>query len=53
MIRPPEIVEAEIVDALAQRYGRLPREIREELERDPGLLAHFELVVTAPVDEES
>jgi len=47
MGRPWEIVEAEFVDHLAQRYGKLPREIRAE---DASLLRDFELATMATKD---
>ena len=49
MGRPREIVEAEMIDALAQRYGRLPREIMAE---DASLLKFVALATMAPKDEE-
>lgn len=48
MGRPQEIVMAELVDHLAQRYGKLPREIRAE---DASLLKDYWLATVAPKDE--
>jgi hypothetical protein len=48
MGRPAEIMQAELVEALAQRYGRLPREILAE---DASLLKHLALASMAPQDE--
>ena len=47
MSRPVEIVEAEVVEALAQRYNRMPEQIRR---MDASLLKHVTLATMAPSD---